>query len=733
MNMRKFVAALLMFFALGAQAQVMTAGFGFGAQPNPLPLNRPLATSSSSIFTFLGSFKLPNGSGYFGAMSISGSTLYMSGTALDPYYSQNTDSGMGMQAVTIPTLSGTPAYDGSNHTGTATVTALNRPATTVAPAVYTLSTAPVAGNTTAVFSGGDPAGIAVGTGWYIGLEKSGATCPNNGSPTATTVELVTGWNGSTHTVTFAALPAGTYTTSACVHQWFPSQPFGYASGARITGSLPYNGNLLLTGWAYYDTTSTATLGWILQSNLASTSWGSVYTAAGHPTEYSRHYSGPLGIVPAEWQPLLGGPAYVVSAPGSKGGSGPLSMNGGYGFNTFDPSTISGTGGAATVTQVSDYTTEGAQTTRWLKTLAARSFTGPFPLCVSTATCSSGATTYFPATLATAPSPGATTATIATPAATSTVSVTANITTGQNAIVVTAINSGTISNSGISYIASGTGIPNNDYVTPAYDLGPTVSTNTCTSGTPCTFQLHTSATATATGESVTLTPAGYVDGYYQVTFSDGETRIGHLNNYIAGNNTFPVAHGGTDNIDPTSFAALTCSPSCTTAITIAPMGDTWMSSYQGPLGTAFIEPGSKSLLFIAMHQYGPEAVRADQCNSGQSGSNEIPYVPDPVTTYYNDMEVIAYNLQDLVNAKNGIASDTSCPNPTGTVGPYAACPYGTWVFPGSASLKTATNGCLFGGALGWAVYDPVGAILYATFSSSKYSASPIVYEWSVAPL
>src|SRR6185437_1546949 len=168
------IALAAAYAATAAQAQIVAgpgpqnggAALGSGAAP----LTLPLAQSSTPIFTYRGSFRsaFHNNTG---ALAVSGGLMYAATTFADPY-----DSGVAtipsgaVGAMMIPTLSGAPAYDGSN--GTATVaTSCNEPTGTtcnpiasaniIAPANYTLSAAPASGATSAVFAAGQvPVGFA---------------------------------------------------------------------------------------------------------------------------------------------------------------------------------------------------------------------------------------------------------------------------------------------------------------------------------------------------------------------------------------------------------------------------------------------------------------------------------------------------------------------------------------------------------------------------------------------
>lgn len=85
------------------------------------------------------------------------------------------------------------------------------------------------------------------------------------------------------------------------------------------------------------------------------------------------------------------------------------------------------------------------------------------------------------------------------------------------------------------------------------------------------------------------------------------------------------------------------------------GTDLFSTTNAHLGTAFIAPGSRSLLFITCHGYG---VADNGCRPGSSVNNS-PF----------RIQVVAYDLRDLVAVKNG------------TKQPYEPRPYAWWVLPG----------------------------------------------------
>lgn len=807
---RRLLAALLALCASPSFAIVPLGGAVASSSENPLLL--PLLSPTASIYTPLGSFSVPTSYtsvNIAGAITVcdpptcSPAAMYTSGNYDDPTGSGANQSWSGIGAFVIPTLTGPPAWDGSNGTVSTVNFPPNQPASQTynAGAVETATTTPTTGITSITFEA-LPSGVTANDNWYIFFQKAS---------TGKGIERVAITGVSGNTLSFAALTgAGPFGTSAQIYQFAPLTPCGNASGMKITGDLIYGGNVDITCGVNYDTVS-ATVGWIFQSSgLSNSSWGNVWTVnpppectpslsdgGTYPELCSKRYAGPMGLVPAAWQSLLGGPAYVVNALGSLSIIG-TDMPWGFSFSTFNPATITSAGGEISPNFLQDYFNQGNINSAYVEQLNSRSFSGPFPLYAASFTGSISGTTltetaisygaispgqvltgagvtsgttvisgsgstwtvspsqtvpsetitgaagptsaYYPATLTGGNGSGpngltkATQVTLAVPSGN--VVLVASLTKGSNTFCISSITSGTLSNSGIWYSASDDTTPGNlsniSYVDPAWDQGPgnPVGAGSCPGEGQYTF--HDAAKGTSSADTLTLTPLGYftpgeVAGYMWIRTSDGETRVGHLNTGT-GSLTFPEASGGVGNVDPTSFAPLNC-VSCTLSISIARMGDNLVSEYEQPLGTCYFVPNTRTLDCISMHEYGPPSVRDDACVGGASGSNEIPTPPD--TKYYIRLQETLYDLRDLVNALNGVASDTNCPNPVGEIGIYAACPYAQREFEYAPDFAyESPNGCLTQSSSGWAYFDPTTNILYMTFKNSQYGEG-IVYEFGVS--
>ena len=212
-----------------------------------------------------------------------------------------------------------------------------------------------------------------------------------------------------------------------------------------------------------------------------------------------------------------------------------------------------------------------------------------------------------------------------------------------------------------------------------------------------------------------------DGPYQIGFSDGETRVVHLTpgNANVPDGLYKCYYGVTGCA---SFPALANCPAggCAATATINPMGDNYFSEYDGPLGYAFIVPGSRSLLYISVHQYGPSAARGSGCDKGASGSNDTALVGD--SGNYRRLQITAYDLKQLYEAHAGQIAD------------YSITPYSFWEFPNWKVAANATNNCVGMPGTGSFFFDPTTDILYGTFSSNHYGyGDMIVEEWRVNPL
>ena len=223
----------------------------------------------------------------------------------------------------------------------------------------------------------------------------------------------------------------------------------------------------------------------------------------------------------------------------------------------------------------------------------------------------------------------------------------------------------------------------------------------------------------TGFSGCDTAAPY--GPYQVTFSDGEKRIVHLTNgnVDVPDDLYSCNYGVTGC---SSFPGLSGCPAvgCSNTVTINPMGDNLFSEYDGPVGYGFIVPGSRSLLFISLHQYGPSEARGLGCHKNASGSNDAAISPD--TGNYDRIQITAYDLSELYDARQG------------KIPVYSVSPYAFWQFPNWQLAANATNNCAKMAGTGSFFFDPTTNILYGTFSSNTYGyGNMIVDEWKVNSL
>lgn len=118
---------------------------------------------------------------------------------------------------------------------------------------------------------------------------------------------------------------------------------GQSSGGNSTftyavGSLAYNGSLYINLAEFYNAASHQT-GWLVKANTGLTTFGvpQGMTLDVEPGAPLSDFTGPLGLVPAAWQPVIGGPAYVTGGLGL-GITSTLCV--GFGLATFDPATAS---------------------------------------------------------------------------------------------------------------------------------------------------------------------------------------------------------------------------------------------------------------------------------------------------------------------------------------------------------------------------------------------------------
>lgn len=459
----------------------------------------------------------------------------------------------------------------------------------------------------------------------------------------------------------------------------------------ITGSYVFNNALYVTNTNGYDVSCTDQKGWVAQVNPGLTSWGAVNTAAGQTSEFNRYLAGQIAQVPAIWQPYFG-QAYVTAGEGQSGAECDISQGPSAIF--FNPADVTSAGAAVPITVALNYPIANS--------LAGQQFSGPFPICTQTDSCSPSGSGY-PATFSTAPTAGATTADIALP--TGTVVAVGNIieqsfATAYNAIQLTSITSGTISDSGIKYtLSDSAGLLSGEGVVPAYDYSP--GTSLSTGEYRLTLPLATGATA----DTITMTPAGYASADTQdrwtVTFSDGEVRVVSIS-------------GSTMSWS----APLACSPSCGTSFTLAPMGDALMTDYDGAPGSAEFVPGTSTFVAVGIHNYGPNFGRvASVCDTAGSASNSYmsPLAPDTVP--YKAVTLYLYSASQLYAGAIGAQPS------------YQAQPYATMNFPDNLNLMKRSCLQVSQYANGWAVFQ--GDLLYLAIRNGA-GANIIVYEYQVTP-
>ena len=573
------------------------------------PLALPLATAANTAFNFLGSFSAPSNITYGGgALSVSGSTMYMSSI-----YG-------GMAEITIPALSGAPDTTGGN-----------------APAPCNATTC----SGSALLSG--PTGVST-TGF---------------------------WNSSCE-----------------------------SANIGLTGSVVYNGTLLVTAGPIYDANSCA-LAFVTGGSVGAL--GTPNSASTSPSTYQRFWAGALGILPPIWRPYFGGNCFVGSGNSTNGGLSIASLSpAGFDFATFNCASYNSAGGTIPLTPYINYTGSTLGTVPDASSLEYRSFSGPFP------TSGSNSMSY---TLTAAPVNGNTTATFTTPFVNAISSneqgpfqitfsdgetrvvhlaakwsSTATVTSGSTTLTVTGFSGGHETSIAVGDAINGTGIP----------AGTTISSG---SGTTGTYTMSAAATASSGsgGERVWSGYTGVPDGLYTCNY--GVTGC-------------------------TSFPALTNCPSggCTTAVTVSPMGDNYYSQYDGNFGTEFIVPNTRSLIYITVHSYGPHGLGGEfggnACQSGSSGANDNPISPD--TLHYQRLQISAYDLAQVYNAHV-----TGQPL-------YSLTPYAWWNFPNWQAQWGGGNNCVQIPTGGF-YFDDNTNILYGVFTSNEASGGTmIVNEWKVVP-
>ena len=138
------------------------------------------------------------------------------------------------------------------------------------------------------------------------------------------------------------------------------------------------------------------------------------------------------------------------------------------------------------------------------------------------------------------------------------------------------------------------------------------------------------------------------------------------------------------------------------------GNDLYSRTSAPLASALIVPGSRSLLFITTHGYGPGTGTGKDTSGCRPGSS--------VYNHPYRMQVVAYDLVDLVNVKNG------------TVNPHDVQPYEWWEWNAGGVVWDQCVGRV-PLMVGFGAYDPVNSRWYmdAEIGDDK------VYVWNVNSL
>jgi len=142
------------------------------------------------------------------------------------------------------------------------------------------------------------------------------------------------------------------------------------------------------------------------------------------------------------------------------------------------------------------------------------------------------------------------------------------------------------------------------------------------------------------------------------------------------------------------------PGCTGATCIG--GDDLASLYEGPPGCAFFVPGTRTIATIRVHQYGP--------HYGSPEAGTCPSACDPGASSTNDPRRVQVDLADAKAIYLNI---------TGGGAPNAVTPYGWAPFPNWNGVWGTCPGQQANamGKPGWAVYDWLNQLLYATVPTS----------------
>ena len=146
-----------------------------------------------------------------------------------------------------------------------------------------------------------------------------------------------------------------------------------------------------------------------------------------------------------------------------------------------------------------------------------------------------------------------------------------------------------------------------------------------------------------------------------------------------------------------------------------VGDNYIALYDGPMGTCFIPPGSRSLLFVNCHAFGPAGspFNSTSCNPNASGNNDQPVSPD--TQPYRRVQITAYDLAAV------IANKTSTGNPS------APRPYAFWTLPnwrtllGNCPINEGYGACAFTG------FDTQNNLLYLSAGFGGTNGTIYVFQ------
>ncbi len=705
------------------------------ATSSPFNLPQLTAAQAASMFTFEGSITIPTGSSpdYDGVVSpggslaVYGNTAYVGGHACKPSVSFCSTYAGGLAQLNLPTPCA--GYSGGSGCTATVVTPPQGPGITFIQN-YTLTSGYTTGDTCAVFSSLPP-NITANNGWYLYF----------GSSDDDLVTSVGTCNGA-NSVGWATALTATYSSTVPVYQFNPTYPWCAAGvGCNASGVMVQNNKIYWAGAPTYDNGG-GTLGWVIQGTLpiSGTGWGSINVPSvggTANTEFSRSLDGPIYQTPAVWAPYFG-PNYSTSGNG-------LSIVGnnipqGPSYQAFNTADITSAGATTPITTILLYTLTN-------NTLTNSSFSGPFPVCTQTASCSPSATGY-PATLSTTPAAGDTSETISLP--TGVVTATANIaTSGAGNATITAINTGSLSDSAIQYTVSdqtfsgtlstnstttvtinsttggslvvgsllnATGLPTQDKITAlgTYTSGSGTGTVTVANAATATSSSPVSATAGVLPSATEFVPAyNYSPG---TTLGAGSYAMGvptaaatadsltmTPNGYHTAEWTMTFSDGSSvmGSISGSTFTPVTaltgCQSSnpCTKNVTLAPMGDVWNTAYDGPIGTGFWVPGTSTFLSMYYHKNGPPRSRtvADPCGGANASTSFFALAPD--TGEYGQVVMLLYSASDLYKQVT---------NPS-TYPPYTAKPYATVTFPDESHLFSS-SGCPTVAAYNnsWASFD-----------------------------